>query len=170
LSAAPPSPISIRDAAPGDAAAIIGWFRSTTQLILWTGTGLPAKPDAVWLARELRAPFHRYRVACAQNSLPVGVYGLRRSPDGATTHLRRVAVRSDRRNQGVGTRLIADAITLSRSAGCREMTLNVYGANTRARDVYEAAGFRVRTARPAPEDPTGVAFFMTLALDEAQLT
>ena len=44
--------------------------------------------------------------------------------------------------RGVGRRLVSVARRAVEEAGCRRLTLQVYEANTRARAVYEALGFR----------------------------
>jgi GNAT superfamily N-acetyltransferase len=52
-----------------------------------------------------------------------------------------VRVRADRRGQGIGAALMADAETRARAAGCRLMQLTSNATRDRARKFYEQLGF-----------------------------
>jgi ribosomal protein S18 acetylase RimI-like enzyme len=51
------------------------------------------------------------------------------------------------RGQGVGRRLLEGVLDKAKKLGCCKVTLEVHEANTRAKQIYEAAGFAVGAAR-----------------------
>jgi ribosomal protein S18 acetylase RimI-like enzyme len=59
----------------------------------------------------------------------------------ATAHVAQVAVDPEAEGRGVGRLLIGAACATARQAGCARMTLLVDDRNTRARRLYEQAGF-----------------------------
>jgi ribosomal protein S18 acetylase RimI-like enzyme len=69
----------------------------------------------------------------------------------------------DHRGQGYGRALLAAAEERSRAQGAAEIGLNVFGANTVARSLYESAGYEIAslqlskplTGPAATEPPTG---------------
>lgn len=60
-------------------------------------------------------------------------------------HVSTLAVCESGEGQGVGSALVRAAEEWSRSRGFRKLTLNVFDANQRAREVYEHLGFCVET-------------------------
>ena len=52
-----------------------------------------------------------------------------------------LAVQPARRNQGIGSALLAELISVARSAGFRDLSLHVRRDNERARRLYQRAGF-----------------------------
>ena len=60
-------------------------------------------------------------------------------------HISTVAVNEQHEGQGVGSALMRAAEEWARSNGFRHLTLNVFEANGRAREIYEHLGFRVET-------------------------
>ena len=107
---------------PGpDAAAFAGRFRS-----------LLGRPDVlVLLAGQRRAP------------LGFAFLTLRPTPyyDGPLAQLEELYVRPDRRAQGIGTRLLLEAIRQVRERGVEEMQINVDEVDTDTRRFYERHGF-----------------------------
>ncbi len=71
-----------------------------------------------------------------------------------------LAVRPEQRGQGVGRRLLETIAQKARSLGCCKLTLEVQENNHRARQVYEAAGFR----QAVYQEQAGAALFMSRAL------
>ena len=60
-------------------------------------------------------------------------------------HISTIAVSERGEGQGVGGALMRAAEESVRSKGFRRLTLNVFEANGRAREIYEHLGFRVET-------------------------
>ncbi|HKZ10971.1 MAG TPA: GNAT family N-acetyltransferase [Rhodanobacteraceae bacterium] len=68
-----------------------------------------------------------------------------------TCHISDLAVAAGQDGRGIGRALLAHAETWARRNRCKGLTLSVFPANTRARDLYERAGFTtdlVRMAKP----------------------
>jgi GNAT superfamily N-acetyltransferase len=62
--------------------------------------------------------------------------------DAATAHVADVVVAPEAERRGVGRALLAYAEGWARQRGFAMLTLNVFAANRRARDVYAGAGFQ----------------------------
>ncbi len=56
-------------------------------------------------------------------------------------HIANIAVASEARRQGIGTRLVAACEDFARSSGCRSLCLEVRESNAIARCFYEGLGF-----------------------------
>ncbi len=52
------------------------------------------------------------------------------------------------RRQGIGTRLMAEALQAAREAGFSRVELNVYRSNTNAVRLYQKAGFLLKAVQP----------------------
>jgi GNAT superfamily N-acetyltransferase len=59
----------------------------------------------------------------------------------AVAHLAQLAVRSDARQQGLGSALVRAAAASAAAAGCERLTLLVAPSNTPARRLYASLGF-----------------------------
>jgi ribosomal-protein-alanine N-acetyltransferase len=70
-------------------------------------------------------------------------------------HLQNIAVRSDLRRRGVGSRLLDKAMQESRRCGARWATLEVRRANLAAQELYGKHGFSVRGVRACYYTDTG---------------
>jgi GNAT superfamily N-acetyltransferase len=79
---------------------------------------------------------------------------------GAEGHVRHVQVLRERWGEGLGRRIMLDAIELCRAAHCRRLTLNVTKANARARSLYASLGFKISQDR-------GTRQSMVLSLSES---
>ena len=86
---------------------------------------------------------------------PLGFMRLQRTTDffiaHSNCHLADLAVAAAHEGQGVGRALLAHAERWAREHGCALLTLAVLPGNTRARALYEAAGFDtdlLRLAKP----------------------
>ncbi|MBM3396528.1 MAG: ribosomal-protein-alanine N-acetyltransferase [Betaproteobacteria bacterium] len=64
------------------------------------------------------------------------------------THLLNLSVRSDRQRQGLGGRLMAHLIEVSRACEARKMLLEVRRSNETAREFYRVKGFDEIGERP----------------------
>lgn len=157
----------VRDAIQSDAAPVVAWFPSRKEAILWAGNDLPAEVDACWFAGEIAAPDQRYRVFAGPDDQMVAIYGLRFFAAEKRAHLRRVAVNPLSRGLGIGRLLMADALSVARDVQVQSMSLNVYGSNTAAIRLYEAAGFRPLRTTSAPEDPSHISLYMALQVGDA---
>lgn len=62
-------------------------------------------------------------------------------------HVGMIAVSEEAEGAGVGRALMDAAESWARARGFRRLTLNVFEANVRARQLYERAGFRAETLR-----------------------
>jgi len=67
---------------------------------------------------------------------------------GAEAQLAEMAVRRDRRRQGVGRALLDALLRRAKEDGARAMTLEVREGNAAARALYASAGFRETSRRP----------------------
>jgi len=64
-------------------------------------------------------------------------------------HITRLAVRSDWEGQGVGTRLLTEALVSMANAGVNWVTLNTQESNLRSQTLYERHGFHLTGDRVA---------------------
>jgi ribosomal-protein-alanine acetyltransferase len=66
-----------------------------------------------------------------------------------------IAVRSDRRGEGIGTALLDRLLATATDRGCREVFLYVRADNPRARELYRRTGFTETGVRPGFYQPSG---------------
>lgn len=105
---------------------------------------------------EIASPLSRLRVAREGGDRRGAVLGYAvywRVAD--EIHLHNIAVRRDRRRQGIGSRLLGEAMGRSRSEGARWMTLEVRRTNDAAQRFYRQFGFSCRGVRPGYYTDTG---------------
>jgi ribosomal protein S18 acetylase RimI-like enzyme len=87
-------------------------------------------------------------IVADSDDVPVGYVKLRpptvpRSDDGLS--ISGIAVRPDHQRQGLGGRLLEEAIDEARGRGTRRLILHVLGTNAAAIRLYESHGFAVDT-------------------------
>jgi ribosomal-protein-alanine N-acetyltransferase len=63
-------------------------------------------------------------------------------------HIMNLAVHPDWRRKGIGTRLVEEAISISRKQAVQKIHLEVRRSNDSARKLYEKFGFQVIAVRP----------------------
>lgn len=95
------------------------------------------------LTRNARA---LYIVVRDESGTTVGYGGMWLVCDEA--HVTNIAVRSDRRRQGVGTAVMVGLMGLAQSKGANRMTLEVRVSNRPAQELYNRLGFRSAGVRP----------------------
>jgi [ribosomal protein S18]-alanine N-acetyltransferase len=95
----------------------------------------------------------------------IGYVGLQQVVDIA--HVLNLAVRGDRRRQGIGTQLLERAMSAARIRRLHVVTLEVRESNVEARALYERFGFRVVGSRRGYyTDTREDAILMTLLMDD----
>lgn len=98
--------------------------------------------------------------------MPVIMFDLRGSSDATPLdayYLSILSVRADKRSQGVGGLLLAEACRRAKAAGCAAICLHAEIDNDGARRFYERHGFRVTSEHPTPSAARwGVAGFASL--------
>lgn len=120
---------------------------------------------AIGAALDRPAPDSAVFVAQDGEGRPLGFLHVQRARDFFTGeehgHVSDVVTASGAEGRGVGRTLMAAAEEWSRERGHRLLTLNVFAANVRARDLYVRLGFESDTIRmvkllrdsPPPADP-----------------
>lgn len=139
--------VRLRSMAPGDIGWIIsqhgelyareyGWDQSFEALVARLLAERMARfdPDMerVWIAERAGE-----RIGC--------VLVVRKSP--RTAQLRMLIVRPEARGLGLGARLVDECLAFARARSYRRMVLWTHDCLTRARGIYRARGFRMRTCR-----------------------
>jgi ribosomal protein S18 acetylase RimI-like enzyme len=146
--------IEIRPAAPADAPAIaavhVDSFLATYPHLPFTrrsaAAGLEGR-TAVWDS-VLRSPRPGHSVLVATEDGDVdGFVHLGPSPDNDTGHVFSIHVSPKLAGQGVGRRLLGEAVALLGQAGFGRMSLWVVADNKGARRFYERLGWREEPVR-----------------------
>ncbi|ALD19920.1 GNAT family N-acetyltransferase [Hymenobacter sp. DG25A] len=147
MSAPAPAPAHIRPATPADEPFI----REVLPRLLafgppaWRDEAQLKARDIAVLLETLHHPAPHSGVFLAeQQGQPVGVLHLTTSTDfyqQTQAHITDLAVTTAAEGQGVGRALLAFAETWALERGYHWLTLSVFAQNSRARAVYERAGF-----------------------------
>lgn len=101
-------------------------------------------PELFW-SELAGVPASRWYVVAEHGGVVLGYAGLFAVPPEADVQT--VAVAPDAQGGGVGRRLLEALVAQSRVRGCRTLLLEVAADNTRARVLYEAAGFEAVARR-----------------------
>ena len=141
------SDFTIRQATPGDAAALVwlarevgaepeGWLISTSE---WRG--------AAEERRHLRSLRRSRDVAVFVAEAPEGIVGrlsVGRDPHTASSHVADLGlmVAKSHRRRGIGRALLAQAAEWAQGTGVSKLELHVFPHNEAAIRLYEAFGFR----------------------------
>lgn len=104
-------------------------------------------------ADELRAPGRIYLVAEDEYGALLGYIGVMVIADEA--HVMDIAVRPDRRGEGVGRLLLRTSLRLARRVGAERVTLEVRPSNSAAIALYESEGLEAVGTRPGYYSDTG---------------
>lgn len=116
-------------------------LRDLSQVLAIERVSFPLPWGRAAFLSELINPFSRPFVA-VQGGEVVGYMVL--WIQGETLHLANIAVRPDKRGQGIGTRLMEEALAVARQLGSERITLEVRVSNLPARRFYEKLGFRIK--------------------------
>ncbi|MGV8082214.1 MAG: tRNA (adenosine(37)-N6)-threonylcarbamoyltransferase complex transferase subunit TsaD [Coriobacteriia bacterium] len=104
-------------------------------------------------ADELRAPGRIYLVAEDDRGTLIGYLGMMVIADEA--HVMNIAVRGDRRREGVGRLLLEMGLHLARKVGAERVTLEVRPSNSAAIGLYESEGLVQVGLRPGYYSDSG---------------
>jgi len=149
--------ISVREATPKDAAALIAHLKA---LVAEPGINIPLAPDEVTLTLDQEkatladvaaSPRAIMLVAEVDREL-VGELSLKSiSPRRAVQHVATLgmSVKQAWRGKGVGRELMTAALEWAPSAGIKRIELYVYARNAPAIALYEKFGFAVEGRRKA---------------------
>jgi GNAT superfamily N-acetyltransferase len=155
------SMMELREARSTDAPNIVLWFPTRAETLLWAGANAPDPLTSTWVIEE----FGKYRhwVWVDGNREIMGIFALVFREEG---HMRlaRFALSPKIRGQRLAIGFLQEIITLARSLGAKQLSLNVYGSNRVARRAYESVGFQISSERVAKEDSSGVNYQMALSL------
>jgi RimJ/RimL family protein N-acetyltransferase len=138
--------IRIRRAEPGDAPALVELAEAVGgeegRWILATDTWRSVSEERRYLKTVLRHPDATVIVALDEDRI-VGRLSLSRDPHPASHHVADLGlmVAASHRRQGIGKRLLAEAVTWARSVGIRKLELHVFPWNESALRLYESFGF-----------------------------
>jgi RimJ/RimL family protein N-acetyltransferase len=138
--------IRIRRAEPGDAAALVELAEAVGgeegRWILATDTWRSVSEERRYLKTVLRHPDATVIVALDGDQV-VGRLSLSRDPHPASHHVADLGlmVAESHRRQGIGKRLLEEAVTWARSVGIRKLELHVFPWNESALGLYESFGF-----------------------------
>ncbi|KCZ48150.1 hypothetical protein HY17_17825 [Hyphomonas sp. CY54-11-8] len=129
---------------PADAAALVDMLDAYARDPMGGGKPLSAHTRD-HLAAELATRPHAVSFLAFDDGAPAGVLN---AFEGFSTfackpllNVHDIAVHADHRGKGIG-RMLLDAVEAeARRRGCCKLTLEVLSGNTRARSVYEAAGY-----------------------------
>jgi len=144
--------VSIRDAMPEDAEALVALRKvifGETDFMLY------APDEYVVSVAEVAGQLDRFaksahsRIIASSEAMPVGFLGVMGSPVPRLRHAASLAlgVRRSSWGQGIGARLLQEAMRWAPSAGLSRLELYVALDNHRAISLYERMGFRVEGRR-----------------------
>lgn len=144
---------AIRDAGPGDAAAIT---ELTRRLMPVPEPGRDPAMYATYFARPTDyPPGTRTVVACGSDDVPIGYLTVRPETESFSgverAYIERIAVSDVAEGSGVGRALLDWAAEWAQSRGYATIALDVFASNDRARRFYARNGYTddfVRMVRP----------------------
>jgi diaminopimelate decarboxylase len=142
--AAPPAGVAIRRATARDAPAALDLWRAVIAEGRWVRSDDVAQPVRAWRRRfHLAGGDDGLELVATADATVVGHLGVTRERHPATRHVATLAVviAENRRGEGLGTALLAEAIRWARGVGVEKLVLSVYPSNRRAIALYRKFGF-----------------------------
>ena len=140
-----PAGATVRRASPRDAAAALDLWRAVIAEGRWVRSDDVAQPVRAWRRRFRRSGGDDgVELVASVDGAVVGHLGATRERHPAARHVATLAVvvSEERRGEGIGTALLAEAIRWARGAGVEKLVLSVYPSNRRAIALYRRFGFR----------------------------
>ena len=110
---------------------------------------------------ELENPNSTYIIAKINNEI-VGFAGIWRAYDDI--HITNIVTRKDKRNTGIGSKMLEKLIQLSKKSNFKELTLEVNEKNKQAISMYSKFGFSIIGIRKKYYNNCDNAIIMTLKL------
>lgn len=154
----------IRRYRPPDRDAIIAMFREFMQELTPPELAAQFQTYVDTAIREELGRIEEYYLSrpdqgfwVAEDRAVIGMVGIERR-DSDSAELRRMAVRTAQRRQGIGRALLATAEAFCRECGYRTLVLSTSELQVPAMRLYEASGFRLErreTAAPASHKSVG---------------
>ncbi len=166
--------IRIRRAEPSDAASLVKLAQAVGgeegRWILATESWRSVSNERRYLRTVLRHPDATVVVAL-DGDVVVGRLSLSRDPHPASRHVADLGlmVAESHRRQGIGTKLLDEAVGWARTVGVRKLELHVFPWNEPALHLYESFGFEregYRKGHYARGDELVDAILMALVIDE----
>jgi diaminopimelate decarboxylase len=143
--AAPPAGVAVRRATPRDAPAALELWRAVIAEGRWVRSDDVGQPVRAWRRRfhEAGVGDDGLELVATSEGRVLGHLGLTRERHPATRHVATLAlvVADDRRGQGLGTALLAEAVRWARGVGVGKLVLSVYPSNRHAIALYRKFGF-----------------------------
>ncbi len=139
-----PAGITVRAPRPSDAQPFLDFWTAVVAEGRYVRSERVANPARVYRRRFRRPPSDREaQIVAVEGGRVVGHLFIQRESHPVTHHVATlgIAVAADRRGQGVGTALMAEAIRWARGAGVQKLVLSVYPHNTGAIALYRKFGF-----------------------------
>lgn len=127
------------------------WFQSAADVAQWGGSGLPfpltEAAIAAMLAEGATSPPQRLAFGGVVDGVAVAHAQVALDWDNGVARLGRVAVRPDRRGEGLARPFLGAVIDRAWTDDFPRFELNVYTFNTRAIALYESLGFEFEGVR-----------------------
>jgi ribosomal protein S18 acetylase RimI-like enzyme len=152
-----------RKAQAFDAAAIVSWFPTHLDAVIWAGPKVADPLTVEWLGQEFKTDMHWVWVD--DDDTPQAMFKLL-YPEPGRAHLTRFGIAPAMRGKGLARGMMEEIADEAYEAGADYLTLHVYLSNPRARHIYDQMDFRVVEEIPGTDDPAGPSVRMRLDLDE----
>jgi ribosomal protein S18 acetylase RimI-like enzyme len=137
--------VTIRHATVADVPALVALFVDVVDERRWLGTepGFDQERINAGYMRTMDDPSYLTLVADDAGT----IVGTLRLYPRETDHTLGMLIAAGYRGQGLGTRLVADAVAWARARGSAKIVLGVFPHNVAAQRLYESAGFHVTQRR-----------------------
>ena len=138
-------PFAVRPGRPGDARSFLELWRAVVAEGIWVRSDSVTEGVRFYRRRYFQRPWtsEDASIVAVEGDRVIGHLTISREEGAATRHVASLgmAVAADRRGQGVGSALLAEAIRWARSVGVEKLALSVYPHNEAALALYRKFGF-----------------------------